>query len=106
MSDDVSAKDGSPRFLLHDEGDSVAVAVHGIEPGAARGAVLKSGRRCEYHVTHRIPLGHKFAVVPLAEGADVIKYGVRVAVATRDIAVGDYVHVENVRSARWQNSVA
>lgn len=97
---------GPPQFLIHDEGDSVAVAVQDIEPGRAGGAVLKSGRRCEFEVTHRVPLGHKFAVTELAAGADVIKYGVRVAVATKDIAVGDYVHVDNVRSARWQNSVA
>jgi (2R)-sulfolactate sulfo-lyase subunit alpha len=103
---DTAPKDGPPQFLIHDEGDSVAVAVREIAPGTAHGAVLKSGRRCAYEVRHRVPLGHKFAVTDIAAGADVVKYGVRVAVATKDIATGDYVHVENVRSARWQNSVA
>ncbi|GAA4501513.1 UxaA family hydrolase [Actinoallomurus oryzae] len=95
-----------PQFLIHDEGDSVAVAVTALEPGRVEGAVLKSGRRCEFEILRPVPLGHKFAVTELTKGADVIKYGVRVAVATKDIAIGEYVHVENVRSARWQNSVA
>ncbi len=42
----------------------------------------------------------------MAEGADVIEYGVRTAIASADITTGDYVHIHNVRSARWHNSVA
>lgn len=94
-----------PQFLIHDEGDSVAVAVADIAPGHTRGAVLASGRRCEFTVNRQIPLGHKFAVTDLAEGADVVKYGVRVGITTEPIGVGDYVHTNNVRSARWQTSV-
>ena len=48
----------------------------------------------------------KVALRDLSEGEDVIEYGVRTAIASADIATGDYVHVHNVRSARWQNSVA
>jgi (2R)-sulfolactate sulfo-lyase subunit alpha len=53
-----------------------------------------------------VPLGHKFALRDIDEGADVIEYGVRVAVASRPIRKGEHVHVHNVRSARWQQSVA
>jgi (2R)-sulfolactate sulfo-lyase subunit alpha len=46
------------------------------------------------------------ALTDTKSGADVIDYGVRAAIATADIVKGDYVHTHNVRSARWQNSVA
>ncbi|MBB5157655.1 UxaA family hydrolase [Saccharopolyspora phatthalungensis] len=97
---------GPPQFLLHDEGDSVAVAVQDLQPGAVQGAVLANGRRCEFVIKDEVPLGHKFAVVELAEGADLVKYGIRVGTTTKQIAVGDYVHVHNVRSARWATSRA
>ena len=42
----------------------------------------------------------------MPQGEDVIEYGVRTAIASADITRGDYVHIHNVRSARWQNSVA
>ena len=57
-------------------------------------------------VTAEIPLGHKVALRDVTEGDDVIEYGVRTAIASADITAGDYVHIHNVRSARWQNSVA
>lgn len=106
MSDDPAG--APPQFLIHHEGDSVAVAVTDLEPGAITGAVLKggSGERLTYSVTERIPLGHKFAVAAIAEGGEVRKYGVRVGVATRPISIGDYVHVHNMRSARWSTSHA
>jgi len=53
-----------------------------------------------------VPLGHKVALADVASGADVIEYGLRVGIASADITRGDYVHTHNVRSARWQTSVA
>lgn len=96
-----------PQFLVHHDGDSVAVATGDLVPGEVGGAVLK-GEDKELTCTLRdaVPLGHKFALVDLAEGADIIKYGVRVGVATQQIERGSYVHVHNMRSARWSNSRA
>jgi len=51
-----------------------------------------------------VPLGHKFALRDIAQGQDVIEYGVRVAGATSAIAAGQHAHVHNLRSARWQSS--
>lgn len=95
-----------PGFLAHYEGDSVAVAVRDIAPGAAQCGFLRGADVVDLEVHQEIPLGHKVALVDIPEGADVREYGVRVAVAKAPIKKGDYVHVHNVRSARWQNSVA
>jgi (2R)-sulfolactate sulfo-lyase subunit alpha len=93
-----------PDFFVHRDGDHVAVAVADLEPGPVRGVVLASDGdvTAELHAT--VPLGHKFALVPRASGDDVIEYGVRIGIAASDIAAGDYVHVHNMRSARWPQS--
>lgn len=93
-----------PDFLAHREGDSVGVAVRDLDPGTVRGSYLRGPESQTVELSERVPLGHKLALTEIAEGADVIEYGVRTAIATRSIAVGDYVHVHNVRSARWQTS--
>lgn len=95
-----------PSFLTHKAGDHVAVAVKDVGRGAAEVGFLDGSPAETVGVNAEIPLGHKVALRDVAEGDDLIEYGVRTAIASADIARGDYVHVHNVRSARWQNSVA
>ena len=95
-----------PDFLAHRAGDAVAVAVRDVEPSSARVGYLDDTSSIEIDVKAEVPLGHKVALVDLPAGADVIEYGVRVGITSTAIAKGDYVHIHNVRSARWQNSVA
>lgn len=102
MPDDTNR----PGFLVHAEGDSVAVAVRDLTPGSTSGGYLYGQGEITVSVNHEVPLGHKVALVDLDSGADVIEYGVRTAIASARINRGDYVHTHNIRSARWQNSVA
>ena len=46
-----------------------------------------------------IPAGHKVALVPIAAGEKVIKYGNPIGVATKDIAPGEWVHSHNLKTA-------
>ncbi len=89
-------------FLAHRGGDAVAVAVRDVSPGPAAVAFLDSSERRQIEVADAIPLGHKMALVGLADGADVIEYGQRVGVASAAIMPGQHVHIHNLRSARWQ----
>ena len=43
-----------------------------------------------------IASGHKVALVAIARGADILKYGHVIGVATQNIAPGDHVHLHNV----------
>lgn len=45
-----------------------------------------------------IALGHKIALRDIAAGEPVIKYGVAIGVAARDIPRGEWVHLQNCRS--------
>jgi (2R)-sulfolactate sulfo-lyase subunit alpha len=96
----------TPGFLAHREGDSVAVAVTDLPVGTAEGGYLHGSRALTAALLEPIPLGHKFALQDLAEGDEVIEYGLRIAITTKPVRAGEHVHVHNVRSARWHNSVA
>lgn len=91
-------------FLAHKEGDSVAIAVRDVEPGTGSLAVLGADGRRQITVAEPIPLGHKIALVDLAENTPVIEYGEPVGLACQDIAAGELVHIHNMRSANWQLS--
>lgn len=95
-----------PDFLVHDVGDDVAVAVRDLTPGPVQGAVLADNSDVSSEVVDDVPLGHKFALRALEVGQPVIEYSVQVAVVSAPIQAGGYVHTHNVRSARWQNSIA
>ena len=43
--------------------------------------------------------GHKYARKPIKEGEPVVKYGFSIGIATRDIAPGEKVHTENLKTA-------
>jgi len=87
--------------LVHNEGDSVGVAIRDLEPEDVEASWLDTGRRQSVRVSRSIPLGHKVALVDLAEDVDVIEYGVRIAMTRHAIESGDWVHTHNIRSARW-----
>jgi (2R)-sulfolactate sulfo-lyase subunit alpha len=90
----------APGFLAHRQDDLVGVAVRDLDPGPVVGGYLSGPVTLSVRLTEAIPLGHKLALADIAAGADVIEYGQRVGVATRDIRQGEHVHVHNVRSAR------
>lgn len=45
-----------------------------------------------------IGFGHKVALTPIGQGEHVLKYGLPIGSATRDIAAGEHVHVQNIIS--------
>lgn len=89
-------------FLVHEEGDTVGVAVTDVPAGRViQGRVLSTGREVQVATRDPVPLGHKVALRPVKEGETVREYGRSIGVAVRDIPVGAHVHVHNLRSARW-----
>jgi (2R)-sulfolactate sulfo-lyase subunit alpha len=101
----IRAAESAPKFLIHNEGDDVAVAVQDVEPGEVQAIYMDSDRAVTIRVTEAIPLGHKVALTDLGEENEVIEYGVRIGVTRQPISVGQHVHVHNIRSARWQTSI-
>ena len=87
--------EAAARVVVLDDGDSVAVAAGPLRAGAV---VQAAGR--DVTLVDDVPFGHKVALVPIAEGAQVLKYGEVIGVATQAIPAGSHVHVHNLVSAR------
>lgn len=79
--------------------DKVAVALSNIPAGAVV-QVRCQNQIITVKLKDSIEFGHKFAVVPIKSGEDVIKYGEVIGVAVKDIAVGEHVHIHNVEGKR------
>lgn len=91
------------KFLVHEDGDSVGVAVDAIDPGGEiDGYVQGTASRVTVTPVAHVPYGHKIAVTQIPQGSPVTKYGERIGVATADIAVGDHVHTHNLTGERWK----
>lgn len=45
-----------------------------------------------------VALGHKIASRPIPVGGHVIKYGMSIGSATREVLVGEWVHLHNLKS--------
>lgn len=92
----------SHKFLVHEDGDYVGVAVQDIQAGEeVLGVEMHSGKEYRVKSNHDIPLGHKIALQPIKNGDVLIKYGENVGIVTVDIQKGDWVHTHNLRTARW-----
>ena len=53
-----------------------------------------------------IVFGHKFAVVDIQKGEDIIKYGEVMGRATASISKGTHAHVQNIESLRGRGDLA
>ncbi len=79
-------------FKIHPD-DNVVVVKRRIEPGDV---LLVSGVSVVFDKS--LGLGHKVAAAPIPRGAKVVKFGVHIGSATEHIAVGDHVHLHNLKS--------
>lgn len=89
-------------FLMHHESDNVGVAVVDIATGTeAVGRFRDKPQELRFTILESVPLGHKLAIQAINKGEDIIEYGVVIGLATSDIAVGQAVHVHNLKGKRW-----
>lgn len=69
----------------------------------------RQGRKTNVAVTDDVPYGHKIALLDIAKGEAIIKYGEQIGIATKDIRAGQHVHVHNIESTRgrgdWEREV-
>ncbi len=75
-----------PRIVRMHEQDNVAIVAN--DGGLAPGSVLPSGLA----LVDRVPQGHKLALADIARGAPVLRYGIPIGYAVKDIPAGSWVH--------------
>lgn len=76
--------------------DNVATALTPVRPGSVD--ILGDTAISDIGAVSDIPEGHKIALRDIQEGEDILKYGVVIGRATRDIAAGSWVHLHVMRS--------
>jgi galactarate dehydratase len=74
-----------PLFVRVHSRDNVAIIANA--GGLAEGTEFPGGLR----LRERIPQAHKVALIPIAEGGEVVRYGVVIGYATRAIEAGEWV---------------
>ena len=72
--------------------DNVAVAIHPLKAGNT----YQASDGITALAFEDIPQGHKIALKDIREGESIIKYGVVIGHATKDIAQGHWVHTQNM----------
>jgi altronate dehydratase len=87
--------------LVISDRDNVATALEPLEAGRQ---IEVTGRTLS--VRDPIPSGHKIALVAIAAGSAVIKYGSPIGIASAEIAAGAHVHTHNVSSSRGRGDLA
>lgn len=85
--------------VVIDSKDNVATATVDLKSGTQVSMFLES-KDFNVVVNNDIPFGHKFCIRDIPYHAEVIKYGESIGRATKNIKVGDHVHVHNVESER------
>jgi altronate dehydratase len=87
-----------PNILIIHPRDNVAVALSALAAGETAVADGADGLT----VLSDVPASHKIALGDIAAGEEIIKYGETVAVSTRAIKKGGWVHTHNLESNRWK----
>lgn len=89
----TGAASHSPATLRLAASDNVVVLVRSVAAGEP---IMIEGR--EVRLSQPLGLGHKLAGRPIATGEKIVKYGVAIGSATRDIALGEHVHLDSMQS--------
>ena len=86
--------------------DNVGTAV--LEPIHTGDHVGCNGERSDLEVIALDPIayGHKIALMDIAQGDTVLKYGLSIGTASCDIKEGEHVHAHNVESNRGRGDLA
>src|SRR5688572_26253225 len=81
----------SPLTIRMNECDNVAIVAN--DDGLPAGAVLPGGLA----LVDRVPQGHKVALVDIAADGAVLRYGIPIGYALKDIPAGSWVHERLLR---------
>ena len=92
-----------PQLLVHDRKDNVGVVVvEGLTAGTDMLCVVTEDNS-DFKLTAKadVPIGHKIALIDIAEGDTAIKYGEDIGKFVGPAETGGHVHTHNLKTKRW-----
>lgn len=78
--------------IVINEMDNVGIALEDIK----RGGEVRTAEGTCFTALDEVPFSHKVALVQLAKGDEVFKYGEVIGRCSRDISRGEWVHTHNL----------
>lgn len=92
-----------PQLLVHDQRDNVGVVVvEDLKAGDTMLCVITEDNSDFTLVAQQdVPIGHKVALADLQQGDTIIKYGEDIGRLIAAVAMGEHVHVHNLKTKRW-----
>ncbi len=90
--------------IMIKSGDNVANALRDLTSAETVTVGIGDDHK-QVKVLENIPFGHKFAVVDIERGENIIKYGEVIGRATQPIAHGAHAHVQNIESLRGRGDL-
>jgi len=81
------------KFVSINESDNVLICCQAASAGETVGIDEQ-----HYNLTTDIDVGHKISRENLMVGQQIIRYGVPIGSATSNIAIGEHIHLHNMKS--------
>lgn len=85
-------------YIKINKADNVAVAVHDLHVGDTVRLEQDDSENICLEIVENIPAGHKFALVPIKMGGNVIKYGFPIGHVTKDILQGALIDHNSLKT--------
>lgn len=87
------------------ENDTIATVLETVPAGAEVEVVYKGNKNSGFKAKEEIPYGFKVCVKEMKAGSPVLKYGHVIGKASKDISVGELVHVHNIEGNRGRGDL-
>jgi altronate dehydratase len=101
-----SSNDTTVVGLHINDKDNVATIFDDTREGNEVKVIKKNGNESLIEALNHIPYGHKIALNNIKKGEIIIKYGEEIGIASKDIEVGEHVHVHNLDSTRGRGDLS
>ena len=92
-----------PRAIVLHSDDNIATLIDGASSGESVEYTGKNNGKLI--LAGDIPYGHKFALIDIPAGRNILKYGQVIGRATKAIRPGEHVHVHNVEALRARGDI-
>lgn len=86
--------------IMNHEKDNVATVFGEVNKGDEVEIKDQKGNEMVITVLNDLPFGHKTALKKIKIGEEITKYGEEIGIASKDIEIGEHVHVHNLESIR------
>lgn len=91
--------------MIIDKKDHVATCISAIKRGETVELMRNGKKSRKIKAKQNIPYAHKICVKAMKKGDHCLKYGLAIGSASKNVQVGDYIHVHNIDSNRGRGDL-